>query len=56
MQFHKYGKLPERSMISDFSYMEIVWLAVFHKPKIFLFFYFLNSQNNLIVFITELKW
>ena len=55
MQFHKYGKLPERSMISDFSYMEIVWLAVFHKPKI-LIFYILNSQNNLIVFITELKW
>ena len=38
-----------------FSYMEIVWLAFFHKPKI-LIFYILISQNFLVVFVTEHKW
>ena len=42
-------------MISIFSYMEIVWLAFFHKPKI-LIFYILISQIFLVVFITEHKW
>ena len=42
-------------MISIFSYVEIVWLAFFHKSKI-LMFYILISQNYLIVFVTEHKW
>ena len=55
MQFHKYRKLHERSMISIFSYMEIVWLAFFHKPKI-LIFCFLISQQSLVMFVTKHKW
>ena len=38
-----------------FSYMEIVWLAFFHKPKIMIF-YILISQNFVVVFVTEHKW
>ena len=39
-------------MISIFSYMEIVRLAVFHKRKNV---DFLNSPNFLAVFVTEHK-
>ena len=42
-------------MIRVFSYMAIVWLAFFHKPKI-LIFYILISQNFVVVFVTERKW
>ena len=38
-----------------FSYMEIVWLAFFHKPKM-LIFYILISQNFVVVFVNEHKW
>ena len=37
-------------MISDFLFIEIVWLAFFHKPQIF---FILISQNFLVVFVTE---
>ena len=52
MQFHEYRKLHKRSMINYFSYMEIVGLAVLHKPKI-LVFYILFSQSLLIVFVSK---
>ena len=54
MQFHKYRKLLERSMVSDFSFMEIVLLAFFHKPKLLISFN-LTSQNFLVVYVTEHK-
>ena len=52
MQIHKYRKLHEKSMITIFSYMEIVWLAFFHNPKLLVF---LISENLLVVFVTEHK-
>ena len=52
--FIKNTKLHERSMVSYFSYMEIVWLAFSHKPKK-KFFIFLNLifQNVLNLFVTR---
>ena len=42
-------------MICIFSYMEIVWLAFFHKPKM-LDFDILISENFLVVFVSKHKW
>ena len=52
--FIKNTKLHERSMVSYFSYMEIVWLAFSHKPKKKNFI-FLNLifQNVLNLFVTR---
>ena len=46
MQFHKYRKLHERSMISIFSYIEIVWLTFFHKPKLFNFYILIVAEHK----------
>ena len=48
---YEHKKLHEMSMISDFSYMEIVWLEVFHKLKKIDF-----VQNFWVVFVTKHKW
>ena len=40
-------------MISDFSYVEIVWLAFFHKPKI-LICYMKNLTQDYVM-LTEKK-
>ena len=55
MQFHKYGKLHERSVVSEFSCIEVVWLAFSHKPKKIVFFLQINSQNFWDVFVTVSK-
>ena len=43
-------ELHEKCMISIFSYMEIVWLAFLHKPKI-LFFLDFNISKKLLNFL-----
>ena len=44
MRFDKYRVLHERSMIFDFSFMQIVWLAFSHKPKTVDFLIFIFSK------------
>ena len=49
MQFHKYRKLHEKSIIGIFSYMETIWLAFFHKPKILIFYIFVSRHFFVVV-------